>query len=452
MNLKRRLASQSAIIFAARIFGAGVIFVTQAAIARFWGAEILGEYLLIIATVNLIAVVMPLGFETIGTYFAAEYRAKGEGRLLRGFMLRAYGHVAIASVLLFVFGYPLAAMLGEPGKVLTIYWLPGTIMATATAVVLVNSALLVGLKRPLAGFFAETIFRPMLVIAAFAVATMALTAEEKFSEMLWIIAVGFAVIAAIQFAYVYHHAKRVPFEVPARQFEWQRWWRFAMPWVVIALASDFLFDLDLILLSGLLSREELAIFGVCTRIFSLAAFGVAAVYAVTLPDVFDSHAVSDQDGFNRKIAEANLVAAAIAAILFVGVALAGPFLLMLFGPPFLAGAAPLAVLCLALVVRAVLGPAALVLSIHDRPYATLPAIGLGIATLVIANLILVPRFGLMGAAVAALIAITLWSLAMWLTALKLSGVDVSIRARLLRRPRLESNPQEALGTGPETGR
>ena len=93
MDLRRRLLSQSTVIFAGRLFGAGLVFLAQAAIARYWGAEILGEYLLIIATVNIIGVVMPLGFETIGTYFAAEYRAKGEGRLLRGFMLRAYGHV-----------------------------------------------------------------------------------------------------------------------------------------------------------------------------------------------------------------------------------------------------------------------------------------------------------------------------------------------------------------------
>jgi O-antigen/teichoic acid export membrane protein len=328
--------------------------------------------------------------------------------------------------------------------VLTTYWLPASIMATATAVVLVNSALLVGLKRPLAGFFADTIFRPMLVIAAFATATMAVTTEQKFSDMLWILAVGFAGIALIQLLYVYRHARRVPVEVPAREFEWKRWWRFAAPWVVIALASDFFFDLDLILLSGLLSREDLAIFGVCTRIFSLASFGVASVYAVTLPDVFDSHALSDREGFDRKIGEANMVAAWMAAALFLGVAIAGPLVLMLFGNAFLAGAMPLAVLCLALVVRAVLGPAALVLSIHDHPYASLPAIGLGLGTLFVANLWLVPPFGLMGAAIAALFAITLWSLALWFTAMKLAGVDVSIRARLRRRQALEANPEAGL--------
>jgi O-antigen/teichoic acid export membrane protein len=145
MDLRQRLLSQSTVIFGARIFGAGLIFIAQAAIARFWGAQMLGEYLLIIAAVNLIAVVMPLGFETIGTYFAAEYRARGEGRLLRGFMRRAYGHILIAAAVLLVIGYPLAPLFGEPGAVLSAYWLPACIMALATATVLVNSALLVGL-------------------------------------------------------------------------------------------------------------------------------------------------------------------------------------------------------------------------------------------------------------------------------------------------------------------
>jgi O-antigen/teichoic acid export membrane protein len=165
---------------------------------------------------------------------------------------------------------------------------------------------------------------------------------------------------------------------------------------------------------------------------------------VTLPDVFDSHALSDREGFDRKIGEANMVAAWVAAGVFVAVLIAGPLVLMLFGPEFVVGALPLAVLCLALVVRAALGPAALVLSIHDHPYASLPAIGLGLGTLVVANMALVPRFGLMGAAVAALVAITLWSLALWFTAMRVAGVDVSIRARLRRRQALEANPEAGL--------
>ncbi len=202
--------------------------------------------------------------------------------------------------------------------------------------------------------------------------------------------------------------------------------------MVIALATDFFFDIDLLLLSGLMPREELAIFGVCTRVFSLVAFGVSAVYAVTLPEMFERigrrrsrrfHAPGRRGQPRRH----RHVGGAPSRIVVV----AAPLLLMLFGPEFEAGVAPLAVLCLALCIRSLFGPAALVLSIHDRPYATLPAIGLGMAVLVGANLLLVPAHGLLGASLAALIAQSVWSAAMWLTARRLAGVDVSIvRLRL----------------------
>lgn len=430
MDLRRRLLSQSTIIFGARIFGAGLIFLAQAAIARFWGADVLGEYLLVIAAVNIVAVVMPLGFETIGTYFAAEYRAKGQGHLLNGFMSRAYGHVLIVGALLTTIFYPLTSLFGEPGRVLADHWLAACLMAIATAVVYCNSALLVGLKRPFAGFFADTVFRPLLVVACFAFSGLATGAEARLGELIWLIALGFAAIAAVQFWWVRRAVRELPRGAEPEAGESKRWWRFALPWVAIALATDFFFDIDLLLLSNILDRETLAVFGVLTRVFSLVAFGVSAVYAVTMPDIFESNAASDRAAFTRQVGEANLVAAAISLALFAAVLIGGPLLLMIFGPAFEQGAMPLAVLCLALCVRSLFGPAAIVLSIHDRPYATLPAIGLGMGVLVGANILLVPAHGLLGASVAALAAQTFWSAAMWLTARRIANIDVSIVPKL----------------------
>jgi O-antigen/teichoic acid export membrane protein len=65
-----------------------------------------------------------------------------------------------------------------------------------------------------------------------------------------------------------------------------------------------------------------------------------------------------------------------------------------------------------------------------------------LVTLVAANLVLVPQFGLMGAASAALLSITVWSAALWYTALKIAGVDVSIRARLRPPATLTGQPAE----------
>ena len=426
----RGLASQSAIIFGGRIAGAGVTFLAQAAIARFWGAGLLGEYLILIASTNLIGVVMPLGFHTVGVYFTAEYRARGDGRSLRAFMVRSYGHIAIVALVLALFGAPLAGLIGAPGQILQSHWIPVVLMALSAGMIFVSGAILVGLKRPYASYFADGLFRPVAILTAFLACMGFADPGAGFATMVWIIA-GFCVVISLgQFAITIVAARKVPQTAEAPLPQSRRWWRFAMPWVLISFATDFFFDIDLLLLSGHLSHADLAVFGVCTRLFALISFGVAAVYAVTVPDIFEAEALSDRDGFNRKVGDANLVASGLSVALFFGMLVAGPIALMLFGPEFMAGVVPLAILCLALVVRSIFGPASMVLSIHDRPYASLPSIAVGMVTLFVGNLVLVPAMGLTGAALAALVAITVWSLLLWRTAYRAARIDVSIFPRL----------------------
>lgn len=427
MSLIQRLASQSTVLFGGRLFGAGLIFIVQVIIAQIWGAAILGEYLVVNATVNLIAVAMPLGFHTVGTYFAAEYRARGDRKQFVAFLMRGYGHVALAFVALLVFGDWVMELLGQNDSAVAHHWVPVAMLSLATALVYVNGGVLVGLKRPMAGFFADSIFRPMLVLGSLLLCWMLIeTPIDGFNTLLWAMAIGYVVISSVHTVIVISSISRIDDTAPARAAEWPRWWRFAAPWVLITLATDFFFDIDLLLLTNLLDREELAIFGVCTRIFSLVSFGVSAVYAVILPDMFESHSNADPDAFKRKVGEANLAASVVSLALFAVVLMGGPFALMLFGQSFVAGAIPLAILCLALVVRSAMGPASMVLSIHDRPWSSLPAVALGIGTLVVGNFVLVPPFHLVGAAMAAIIAITVWSVCLWLIALRTAKIDVSI--------------------------
>lgn len=431
MSLRTRLASQSTIIFGVRLFGAGLIFLAQAAIARIWGSAVLGEYLLFIATINLAAMVLPLGFNTVGTYFSAEYRARGQGQLLWKFMVRAYAHVFVIGAVAAVCIAPLSSLAGANFDIIGGLWMPAALLMMATAVIFINSSILIGLKRPYAGFFADGLFRPMLVIAAFLLALIFGQERDGLSAMIWILAVGYAGVALVHCVFVVQSVKDVATnEQDTSIAETSRWWRFAAPWVLIALATDFFFDIDLLLLSGMMDKEMLAVFGVCTRIFSLISFGVIAVYAVSLPDIFEADAKDDRAKFRRKVGDANLVAAGLSIVMFVGILVAGPLVLKLFGPAFAVGAGPLCILSLVLVVRSVFGPASMVLSIHDRPWASLPSIACGMVSLVVANYVLVPVMGLMGAALAALIAIGVWSGLLWIVARRIAGIDVSIFPRL----------------------
>lgn len=426
MSLKQHLLSRSAVIFAVRISGAGLVFLLQAIIARIWGRALLGEYFVAIAMANLLAITLPLGFQTIGSYFAADYAAKGQGQSLRRFAVRAYAYIVFPGFLILLLAGLFVDRWGASGARLSEMWLPVSVLAAGTAMIYVNGAILIGLKRPYAGFFADSIFRPLIIAAAFIITSTLMNGGDKIVTMLWWLASAYLVVALVHFWVSLRAVRAVPTTVPVPSGEWRRWWHFAPPWLIISLATDFFFDIDLLLLTGLLGNEQIAVFGVAARIYLLASFGLTATYAVLVPGLMEDEARNDLQGLTKKIGEANMVAAGFSLLVLVSVLIVGRYFLMLFGDGFVVGAMPLAIICASLIARSVFGPTSLILSVRNYPYANLPGIVLGLLILVGGNLFLVPQFGLVGAASAAFISILVASFAMWVLALKLTGMDVSI--------------------------
>lgn len=424
-----------------------MLFVVQLLISRFWGAHTLGEYLLFVAAINITAVVLPLGFQFIGGYFAADYAARGQGALLRRFTALSYVHIVLVASLLVV------AVLFVPFP--AVAWVQ-LLVAGSPAVIVGGIALastfvcgfvLVGLRRPLLSFTPDALVRPVGILLVVGAAILMFGPDE---QPLWFLVGGLATVLAVNAlgigAATFTSLRQVPAGDGAATPSYRRWWRFALPWVLIALATDVLFDLDLLLLAGHLPSAELAVFGVSARFFVLAAFGVSAVYSVFMPDLFDAEARADQAALDRRIGQTNVLALAMAAASLAGAAIVGPLALSLFGDGFEAGYPVLLILFCGLVVRSFFGPGALVVSLRDRPYANLPVAAAGLVALVAGNMVLVAPFGLSGAALAALLAITVWSAGWWIVCRKITGVDVSVWRLLARRHdgagRAEAQPAE----------
>jgi len=427
VKLPAKLFGISALIFLGRIGGAGVMFGSQALIAKWLGTDALGQYLQANAAANLCGGLLPLGFQTIAAYFTAEYASKAMGTSLRSFLRQAYAQTALMAVFVFLLGTLLLERFLPNNPGITQNWAQICIFGTAIGFVVTSGGVLNSLKRPLLGMTADTVLRPLLIAGSLAMVLVPAAASLKVSDMLWFAAGGYFLISLGFIFVATRFVKRIATAVDTLpRHERGRWWNYALPWTLIGLATDFFFDLDLLLLSGSLNYSEIAVFGVMTRLFSLASFGVSSVYFVSLPDMFADHASNNTQSFKASLSRTNLVAMGISLMMVLGIVVCGPFALSFFGPDFHQGTLPLVILSLALATRCVFGPAALMLSMHNRPYAALPSVFIGLILLVIGNLILVPPMGLYGAALAALIAMAAWSANMWWTTLRLTGTDISI--------------------------
>jgi hypothetical protein len=195
MNRKRLTnLSKSGALFSARMAGAGLMFLVQAAIARWWGSDVLADYLLLISAANIAAMVMPLGFQTIGSYFAVEYASHGRAGDLMRFVKRAYLQAGTSAMAFAVAAWVIMQWTGLDGTIASLI-VPGLLFAMAMASVFICSALLVGLKHPAAGLLADGLFRPLAVLAGFLLAIW-IGEGARLDIMVWVMALAYTAVAA----------------------------------------------------------------------------------------------------------------------------------------------------------------------------------------------------------------------------------------------------------------
>jgi O-antigen/teichoic acid export membrane protein len=113
----------------------------------------------------------------------------------------------------------------------------------------------------------------------------------------------------------------------------------------------------------------------------------------------------------------------------------GPWLLSLFGKAFVPGQPVLAVLLVGGLVNAFTGVVGYLMILTGRERQALAIFACSLVASIVLNLLLIPRFSAVGAAMASSTATAAWNLAMLIYVRRTMGIDASALA-LRRRPSL----------------
>ena len=191
-----------------------------------------------------------------------------------------------------------------------------------------------------------------------------------------------------------------------------------------------------VLLSGLDGAETAGLYRPAIQTSLIAGLGYTAVIAALAPRFAAAHARGDREGLSRTAA-AGAALAVVTCLPFVALfaVAGGPLMGLVFGAPYAAAGPALAVMTLAQLCNAVFGAAssALIMAGHERRAAAAFVAALAVHTGL--GLVLIPRFGVDGAAWAYLGQMAVMNIVLWWQARRLLGVDTGVWAawRLLRR-------------------
>lgn len=397
--------------FLGKVLGMGLGFVLQVFMARMLGVDEFGFYMYALAWVSIAMMLALLGYDTAVLRFIARYQAQQDWGKLRGALRHAMQWVLAAGLVATALAFLLIWLLGdrlEPGLAPVMFAAAPLIPLFALSSL--RQSALRGYKQVFRAELPDSVFRPLLIMAL--VAALWAWQGRVDATQAMLVQIAAALAAFILGGWWLHRATPAGVHAAVPEYDGE-WVRVALPMLLIAGLHLILKQTDVVMIGTLANARDAGIYAAMVRLSDLAVFGLTAANAITAPMISELYSSGRRAELQRLLtlsSRAVLVfTLAVGAVLVVG----GHWIAALFGPEFTSGVGALWILLAAQVVNAATGPVGYLMTMTGHQNAVLVIQGLAAAINVALNWLLIPLYGMAGAAIATATAIVFWNVVMF---------------------------------------
>jgi O-antigen/teichoic acid export membrane protein len=179
-----------------------------------------------------------------------------------------------------------------------------------------------------------------------------------------------------------------------------KWRRISLPLLFVAGANILLTQIDILMLGVFHTTDASGIYTIASRLAAMSIFATIALGSFGAPLMAELYSQNKLEDLARIVTTMARVAFAclVPAVIFFIVA--GEWILSLFGPEFVSAYMPLMVLMAGQALAACFGASAMVLTMTEHENAAARVLVASVVANVILNGLLIPLYGMMGAAIA----------------------------------------------------
>ncbi|MCF7935035.1 MAG: flippase [Synergistales bacterium] len=431
---KKTLAAtgkQAGLVFVYRSMGYLLGFVAQAAIARLLGADSYGLFSLGMSITQVGMLIAIFGMQQGLSRFLGQYNGRREYGRSRVVVRTAFttGMVlaaALAAVLL-VFGPGIAGgLFHEPRLVPILPWF-ALILAFSIANQLLTAAFR-GFKKPSVAMFCNEVLRRSLRLALFGLLYLAgfrLLGIVLATVLAW--AVGAAVLA-LRFRTLGRGRPHQEITPALRTATARKFLRFSTGMFFITATGFFRNQVNRLLVGVFLLSKDVGLFTAAMSVSKLATFFLQAtntIFAPTIAELYHSGDHEMLEALHRTVVRWVVSATLPLAIWFF--LFAGEIMLV-FGPDFVPAADVLRILAVGQVVSALSGPVGQLLAMTRHQRCVMANSALVAALNVTLNILLLPRLGITGSAIAGMVSLSAINILMMIQVKRLLNLQPFSRA------------------------
>lgn len=427
-----QLVRGSLVSFVLQGGGAGLIFISEIMLARVLDAADYGLFATVMAWVQVLAMVALLGSNNLLLRFVPAYVATADWPHLRGLVRYCQrGGVVLGLAVIVASFLILMALNGRIDSETRWAFMMGIMALPIVALSLQRQAILRGLHRVAVALSPDLIVRPaglILMIAVLAwVFEMPLGAPHALAVngLMFLLAFGLG-------HYWLRQVMPAQASICPATTQSREWLRIAAPLFLIAMMQLLIVRLDIMLLGILRGHDQAGHYAAASRVADLIVFALASANVIVAPLIAGLHARNDLAGMQKMLTLLTKGVTLLTIPLVVLMVVFGRRILGFFGAGYDIAYIPLLVLVCGQIVNALSGPVDFVMSMTGQQMKMLQILALATGLNLALNLLLIPAFGLTGAAIATASTTVFWNLLMRRVVRQRLGVDASVLV-LLRK-------------------
>jgi O-antigen/teichoic acid export membrane protein/CelD/BcsL family acetyltransferase involved in cellulose biosynthesis len=416
----QRMASGA---FMLRVINAGIAFLSQILLARWMGGYEYGIYIYVWTWLLVLGGTAGFGLSSAAPKFIPEYIERGDLDGLRGFLRGGRLFAVLTASLVLLAGC--LALFGFGAYLPSEQLLP-LYIGLCCLPMFVLTEVQDGIARSYnwvdVALAPAYFVRPILILVCIAI----LHISGFPSTAIWVLTASLAVVwvTALWQMRVLNNRLAVRVEKGKARYEVRNWLAIALPIFMVDGFYLLLTYCDIIILNHYVTPDKVAIYSVATKIMAIVAFVYFAVSAASTHRFTEYAARGDREQLAllvRKTVKWTFWPSLLAT---AGLLLTGHYILLMFGTTFISGYYLLPMLAIGLLARAGVGPIERVLSMMGEQKITAAIYACSFLLNVLLNIILIPYFELMGAAMATSTALCAESIMLFMATRNRLGINV----------------------------
>lgn len=435
MSKMGSLSRGSAVALGLSLLGTATGFGLQLLLARSMGPDDFGIYVYAMGLMNVALIPAKLDLDNAATRYMGAYSGNGQWSKACGFARRVPRIVLSISI-------PFAALCAAAlvvwsradGRDLNaVYWVACCLLPI-TAVMQVQASMLQGLRRIGAAQAPPNLIRPAIVVLA--LGSMLLLGANISPAIVG----GLNLAATLAVIVTQHHVIRraIPkADVTAPDTTDVRdWLRTAVGLLAVSLSQFVLSgQTDIVLVGTLLTKADAGHYAIASQVAAALGMGFTAVVFVAAPQIAELHSAGSHASLQALVRKVGRISLMLTVPAVIAVILVGRHVLGLFGPTFV-GALPVLILLSFVAVQGAAGGsvAGYLLSMTGHQVAGAVITGACALVYIVLALVLAPRLGATGIAMATLVGYLLRALALDLYIHRYLGIEVFPFGRAPRAP------------------